>query len=147
MTNWKGLPMAIDNHQIANKPTGLSRADNPAIAAEPPASSDIPLRGQLETNQDDRRADEGDGATPVTSAAKEQPYQLAFDFGRRTALQYGRDRSTPLEFDAHEPQLAQEWSKQRDPGVAELPWQQARAAAREAWNQVQDAIVGDKQAK
>ena len=139
--------MASENNKIANKPTGLSRADNPAIAADPPASSDIPLRGQLETNQDVRTADEDRDRATSASAAKDQPYQLAFDFGRRTALQYGRDRATPLEFDAHEPQLAQEWSKQPEASATQLSWQQAREAAREAWTQVQDAMVGEKKSK
>ena len=137
--------MSRADKKIPPKPTGLSRADNPSIAADPPASSDFPLRGQVETNQSTQTAEAGrESEKAAATTANEQPNQAAYDFGRRTALQFGRDRSTPLEFDAHEAQLAAQWLEQQDFKGAGLSWQKAREAAREAWNQVQDALVGDK---
>jgi hypothetical protein len=127
--------MTAKKKPVENKPTGLSRADNPAVAADPPAASDIPLRGQIETNQD------APGKEQTAENENRDPSnQAAYDFGRRAALARGRDRSSPLEFELHEPQLQQEWSAQQD--GSKISWQQARQAAHEAWNKVQAAISG-----
>src|SRR5262245_10791660 len=75
-------------------------------------------------------------------------YAAAYEFGWQSRLQYGRAAATPnLTFENVEPALEKLWSLQQAAKQTRLPWQVARDTARDAWNQVYDALSGDSQAK
>ena len=122
------------------------RATTPPIPAggmaspphDPPAASPSPLRGQEETN-----CSLASEASP--GHEKEDMYAAAFQFGWQSYLQYGRNAaSEPLAFEKAEPQLEQRWGAG---GEKRQPWQAARDAARDAWNQVQEALADGSQPK
>ena len=75
-------------------------------------------------------------------------YSAAFEFGWQSRLQYGRAAATQnISFEKIEPELEKQWSQRQAAKDNRLPWQAARETARDAWNQVYDALSGDSQAK
>jgi hypothetical protein len=123
----------------------VARNDNPRVLADPPASSATPNQGQAETNDPNRLARENeDGRDQQT---EEKLRQAAYDFGWQSYLQHGRSPSKePVTFDAVEAELARHWLRYQESG-ARQPWQEAREAAREAWDQVQDAMLDGTSSK
>jgi hypothetical protein len=100
---------------------------------DPPAASGRPQRGQQETNTD--RA-----AAPLEKS--ERSASAAFDFGWQSRLQYGRaEASKNVSFESIEPELEQQWGRLQAANQPNLPWQAARETAKDAWNQVYDAIT------
>lgn len=99
-------------------------------------------------------SDSGSSA-PVHSASErkqdekqEDLYAAAYQFGWQSRMQYGRGAATPtVTFEKVEPELEKLWSLRQATTEKRLPWQAARDTARDAWNQVYDAIAGDSQAK
>jgi hypothetical protein len=127
--------------------------------SDPPAASASGARGQEETNQvidppptDDAQDDGVSGESwrariatlfaDSGNAAKIPAKRTAFDFGWQSYLQHGRrEVNGPASFEAVEPELQAEW-RSRDAKASEnLPWEEAREAARSAWNLVQDALA------
>jgi hypothetical protein len=76
------------------------------------------------------------------SGSRDENYAAAFQFGWRSYLQLGRSTVTErLGFEMIEPALKEEWNKQGRAASNQLTWEAARDAARDAWNQVQDALA------
>ena len=74
-------------------------------------------------------------------------YAAAFEFGWQSFMQYGRDAATrPKAFEQAEAQLEQLWRSQQTPQNCQ-PWESARQAARDAWDQVQAALLDGSQPK
>lgn len=112
----------------------LSRSDNPAINADPPAASGTPLQGQHETNPPQT----GDRELP--SPATNDP---AYEFGWQSYMQHGRTASsTSPTFESLEPDLKKAWEERQQSAANRKPWEEARAMARDAWMQVQSAMSG-----
>jgi hypothetical protein len=114
--------------------------------SDPPAASPTPLRGQQETNRDA----EGRQSSPQPAGDRKRDdmYSAAFEFGWQSRLQYGRAAATQnITFETIEPELEKQWSQRQAAKDHRLPWQAARDTARDAWNQVYDALSGDSQAK
>ena len=78
-------------------------------------------------------------------------YAATFEFGWQSRLQYGRAAATQntqnISFEKVEPELEKQWSQRQAAKDNRLPWQAARDTARDAWNQVYDALASDSQAK
>jgi hypothetical protein len=124
-----------------------STFDRPAIASDPALPK--PVHGQQETNResDDRQSS---SAKPAEDRSQDDMdvHATAFEFGWQSRLQYGRAAATPnLTFENVEPALEKLWSLRQAAKHNQLPWQAARETARDAWNQVYDALAGDSQAK
>jgi len=124
-----------------------SSFDRPHSPCDPPAASSKPLRGQQETNcESDTR--QSSSAKSTDDHKQDDLYATAFEFGWQSRLQYGRAAATPnLTFENVEPALEKLWSLHQAARDTRLPWQAARDTARDAWNQVYDALAGDSQAK
>jgi len=89
----------------------------PSPPHDPPAASGTPLRGQQETSP-------------------------AFQFGWQSRLQYGRaEASKNVTFESIEAELEQQWVRLQAANKHNLPWQAACETAKDAWNQVYDAIT------
>ena len=88
---------------------------------------------------------------PTHSASQQKQedlYAAAYEFGWQSRLQYGRGAATSSDsFEKVEPELEKLWSLRQATKEKRLPWQAARDTARDAWNQVYDAIAGNSQAK
>lgn len=75
-------------------------------------------------------------------------YSAAYEFGWQSRLHYGSAAATQdITFEKLEPELEKQWSERQAAKGKALPWQAARETARDAWNQVYDAISGDSSAK
>jgi hypothetical protein len=115
--------------------------------SDPPAASPTPLRGQKETNRQ-LDARQSSPEQPSGNPKQEDMYSAAFEFGWQSRLQYGRAAATQnISFEKIEPELEKQWSQRQAAKDQRLPWQAARDTARDAWNQVYDALAGDSQAK
>ncbi len=114
---------------------------------DPPAASPTPLRGQQETN----RESEPRQPSPQQLAGErkqDELYSAAYEFGWQSRLQYDRAAATKgFSFEKAEPELEKLWSQRQPAKSPSLPWQAARETAKDAWNQVYDAISGDSSAK
>jgi hypothetical protein len=132
---------------------------------DPPAASPTPGRGQAETTaaaEAAARAERGGfrfdadaeraywrerfPELPYADAARADYEQFgsAFEFGWENFLARHAATGAPrVSFEHSEQELEAQW-RQRGPSspAAPLPWQQAREAARDAWNHVQDALAG-----
>jgi|SRR5262245_6528665 len=87
-------------------------------------------------------------APAASERTQDDLYAVAYEFGWQSRLQYGRGAATPtVNFENAEPELEKLWSLRQAMKQIRLPWQAARDTARDAWNQVYDAIAGDSQAK
>ena len=97
------------------------------------------------------RESDSRSSAPTNSASEQKQddlYAAAYEFGWQSRLQYGRGAVTPSEsFEKVEPELEKLWSLRQATKENRLPWQAARDTARDAWNQVYDAIAGNSQAK
>jgi hypothetical protein len=124
-----------------------SSFDRPHLPSDPPAASSKSLRGQQETNRESD-ARQSSSAKSTDDRDEDALYATAFEFGWQSRLQYGRVAATPnLTFENVEPALEKLWSLHQAAKDTSLPWQAARETARDAWNQVYDALAGDSQAK
>ena len=129
-----------------NSPThaGLpSRSDDPRYNADPPAASGTPLQGQLETNQAlPPSADREAAASAVGPAVG--PRHPAYEFAWQSYLQFGRSSSTTAPtFESVEPELERRWQEFQKTSAERQPWKEARDIARDAWQQVRDAMSGE----
>src|SRR5262245_25296684 len=71
-----------------------------------------------------------------------------FDFGWLSVGQVGRGPVTwPMTFAEAEPELKQAWDVHQASQSAPLPWESARASARDAWERVQAALLDGSQPK
>ena len=114
----------------------------PSPPADPPAASPTRLMGQKETNLPQ--------SEPKNNDLADETRNSAFEFGWQSYLQLGRTEAMPaVTFESVEAELERRWSARQAPNQneARTPWQTARAAARDAWNQVQNALVDGTQAK
>jgi hypothetical protein len=115
--------------------------------SDPPAASPTRLRGQVETNCEP----ESRQSSPQSSAGErkgDEMYSAAYEFGWQSHLQYGRAAATQdVTFENVEPELEKLWSLRQATKGSRMPWQAARETARDAWNQVYDAISADSSAK
>jgi hypothetical protein len=50
-------------------------------------------------------------------------------------------------FESMEAELQRQWESRQASKQVHMPWQAARAAARDAWNQVQDALADGSETK
>jgi len=74
----------------------------------------------------------------------ESPLRPAFEFGWQSYLQHGRAKAVePVTFESVEQELAHKCELAAKSKDKELPWEAAREAARDAWNQVQAALTGE----
>ena len=131
----------------------MSRADIPqsdAVApaggvasppTDPPSASPTPLQGQVETN----RLPEGEIAAEKLPTEFNNRLDNAFEFGWQNSLQFGRAAagrgSSPVNFENAEPELRRLWGTRQSGRTEQQPWEAAREAARDAWNQVQNALA------
>jgi len=113
---------------------------------DPPSASPSPLRGQEETS----RTGDSSGNFPVgddSPYANDPTFAAAFAFGWQSYLQRGQSAVTtpparePLQFEKAEPELVSNWLAIQAANKQTLPWEQAREAARDAWNRVQEALL------
>jgi len=113
---------------------------------DPPPASPSPLRGQEETirSSDPIRDADVRGDSPFCN---DPTYAAAFAFGWQSYLQRGQAAATapmafePLPFEKAEPELVGNWQAMQAANKQTLPWEQAREAARDAWNRVQEALL------
>jgi hypothetical protein len=115
--------------------------------SDPPAASPTPLRGQVETN---RESENRQSSTQPSAGERngEEMRSAAYEFGWQSRLQYGSVAATQdATFEKVEPELEKLWSLRQATKGSRMPWQTARETARDAWNQVYDAIAGDSSAK
>jgi len=90
---------------------------------------------------------------PAGEPDRDDLHAAAFEFGWQSRLQYGRTAATEqlateeLSFEKAEPELAKIWKQREESRGDRHPWQAARETARDAWNQVYDALAGDTSAK
>jgi len=110
--------MAFSSPQSQSAPsTPLPAGGIPSPPHDPPAASAAPLQGQKETS-------------------------TAFEFGWQSRLQYGRpEASKDVSFESIESELEKRWGQLQVANQHNLPWQAARETARDAWNQVYDALT------
>jgi hypothetical protein len=114
--------------------------------SDPPAASPTPLRGQQETNREAEARQPPE--KPADDRQQNDIYATAFEFGWQSRLQYGRAAATQnISFEKIESELEKLWSLRQATKDNRQPWQAARDTARDAWNQVYDAMSGDSQAK
>lgn len=132
-----------------------------AEPADPPSASPSPLRGQIETNQPIPAEEATNLATEAEAnksfeamiakrssaaaidSARMAAHRAAFDLGWQGYLQRGRlQATTPVTFESMEPELAQLWRLKQAMQPERLPWEEAKETARDAWNQVHDALAG-----
>jgi len=129
-------------------------ADRVAAKPEgPPPSGAFAVHAQHEINQPDNVPNrvpdhEADRSTwlarlsGLAGATSNNITQPAFEFGWQSYLKYGREAvATRVRFDDVEPHLAREW--RGTPQSEELPWELAQDAARDAWDRVQQALIGE----
>src|SRR5262249_25527390 len=94
------------------------------------------LCGQRETNQ-----------LQVSSMTADQSlaqphddiYAIAFDFGWQSRLEVGSYASAQVTFEIAEPDLEKRWNQKH--AAQDRPWKAAREVAKDAWNQVYDALT------
>ncbi len=141
------------NVRFAQLPAG-GMASPPS---DPPAASPTPLRGQVETNREagarassaqqpagERKKDERKN----DERKQENMHSAAYEFGWQSRLQYGSTAaSKDFSFEKLELELEKRWSERQAGQGHRLPWQAARDTARDAWNQVYDALADDSSAK
>jgi hypothetical protein len=78
----------------------------------------------------------------VTESKQSDPYTAAFDFGWQSRLQYGSVSATRcVTFESIETELEKQWSQKQQASDKQMPWQEARKIAKDAWNQVYDALT------
>lgn len=128
--------------RLSPNQVSLSRSDNPAINADPPAASGTPLQGQLETNPP-QQAQRKDQAPPTDNQQSATTRHPAYEFGWQSYLQHGRSPSNAAPtFESLEPELERQWLERQKTAPQRQPWTEAREIARDAWQQVQDAMSG-----
>src|SRR5262245_45415902 len=94
-----------------------------------------------------------DGSTPQVerTAASSESRAAAFEFGWQCylrCLQGDRTGATAAApFESIEAELERQWVAHQTSKQEHAPWHEAREAARDAWNQVQDALLDGSQAK
>jgi len=110
---------------------------------DPPSASPTPLRGQQETNQDSDAAASSSRQRDAPGESKESDlYSAAFDFGWQSRLQYGSaPAKNKVTFENMEAELEKQWSQKHKASEKRMPWQEARKIAKDAWNQVYDALT------
>jgi hypothetical protein len=75
-------------------------------------------------------------------AAHQNSASAAFEFGWQSRLQHDRAKaSKSVTFETIEPELEKEWGQLQAASKQNLPWQAARETAKDAWNQVYDALT------
>lgn len=75
-------------------------------------------------------------------------YSVAYEFGWRNRLPYDAQQvKPPVSFESVEVELKERWSKRQSSVEKQLPWETARAAARDAWDRVFDALAEDSRPK
>ena len=90
---------------------------------------------------------------PANERNGDELHTAAYEFGRQSRLQFGRAASTDdtatqkMSFETAEPELAKVWNERQATRGDRHPWQAARETARDAWNQVYDALAGDSPSK
>ena len=81
-------------------------------------------------------------ASPQTAQQPQPPdvASTAFQFGWQSRLQYGRGAAT-VSFESIEIELEKQWARLQASNKESQPWQAARDTAKDAWNQVYDALT------